>query len=260
MEKTKLIIFSIATFCSLSVIAQKAELLSSSKFPAEPFGGSKGLTQLVKQNIIYPKEALLNDVDCEVFVLFKVNKLGKIIEAETKNCSDSSLNKEALRLLNLSLWEKDEIREMQRIGTERLKITFSPKKYKKIVKKRNPTTQQKLIEYKDATKFYYPTQLDSTPKPINYETVNAFVTENMKYPSLALERKISGKVILQFIIEPYGEVSNIRIVQAVAGGCNEETIRLMKSIEWKPGYLDGVPVRTLFEYSLSFNHPGSTFR
>ena len=67
--------------------------------------------------------------------------------------------------------------------------------------------------------------------------------KNLKYPTTARRLHIEGKVFLEFIVNPSGKVDQVRIVKGIGGGCDEEAIRVLKLIDWKPGKQRGVPVR-----------------
>lgn len=75
-----------------------------------------------------------------------------------------------------------------------------------------------------------------------------------QYPVMASEMGISGTVELKFLVEADGSIKNIKVVKGIGGGCDEETIRYVKSMpKWKPATKNGiaVPVETIF--SLKFN-------
>ena len=243
-----------------SLFSQKIELYENQKYPAEPVGGKKEINLLVKQSIVYPEHELKNKIEGDVFVLFKVDSLGNIFDLETRNSETEGLKNEATRLVQLILWEPNENRQRLKIGVEKIKISFSIKKYLKIEKKRKAENLDLETIYFTGSKIYMPLELDSVPQPMEYSSITDFINKNMKYPSLALQQGISGKVTIQFVIEPYGKITNVKLINAVAGGCNEETVRLMRAINWKPGKKEDKFVRTLFEYSLNFNHSGGSFK
>ena len=109
-------------------------------------------------------------------------------------------------------------------------------------------------------KYYTINQVDKAPEINDKSSINSFVQRNIKYPAIAYQRGISGRVTAEFIVEPYGKISNFSIVESLSGGCDEETKRLMRMIEWSPGMIDSTPVRTLYRYQLNFVHPGGIVR
>lgn len=85
-----------------------------------------------------------------------------------------------------------------------------------------------------------------------YKLVNA----NMKYPQVALENKISGTVILSFVVERDGLISSIKIDKKVGFEIDEEAIRLLKlARRWNPGIKNEKPVYVKQRVSIPFSLP-----
>lgn len=75
----------------------------------------------------------------------------------------------------------------------------------------------------------------------------AFIGDNIKYPTLASEIFVEGRVIAEFIVETDGSVSHVKILRDIGAGCGEETIRVLKKMpKWKPGRQQGIPVRVKY--------------
>ena len=80
-----------------------------------------------------------------------------------------------------------------------------------------------------------------------------FVAQNVQYPKEAMEKEISGRVLVGFIVEKDGSISETEIVKGIGGGCDEEAVRVVKAMpKWKPGKQDGKPVRVHFLLPLTF--------
>ena len=83
-----------------------------------------------------------------------------------------------------------------------------------------------------------------------------FLSRNLKYPANAVEKGIEGKVLISFIIEKNGRLSNITILRGIGYGCDEEAIRVLeKSPEWKPGIQNKQKVRVAYTLPISFSLP-----
>lgn len=64
---------------------------------------------------------------------------------------------------------------------------------------------------------------------------------------------IQGRVILSFYVSPEGELSDIKVLRSVGGGCDEEAIRVLKkSPRWSPGEQRGRVVRSPMVISIAF--------
>ncbi len=80
-----------------------------------------------------------------------------------------------------------------------------------------------------------------------------YLSQNIKYPKDAQEAGIQGKVHVNFIVEPDGSISNIKILQSVSKDCDEEAMRVVKAMpKWKPGKQDGKNVRVSFILPVNF--------
>jgi TonB family C-terminal domain len=80
-----------------------------------------------------------------------------------------------------------------------------------------------------------------------------FLAQNIKYPAIAQERKIQGRVIIQFMVENDGSISNINVVRSVDSYLDSEAIRIVQKMpKWKPGLLDGEPVRIKYTLPVNF--------
>ncbi len=80
-----------------------------------------------------------------------------------------------------------------------------------------------------------------------------YLSENLRYPRLAVETDISGYVYLTFVVEKDGSISNVTVVRGIGAGCDEEAVRVVKSMpRWTPGKNNGIPVRVLFKLPVKF--------
>jgi protein TonB len=78
-----------------------------------------------------------------------------------------------------------------------------------------------------------------------------FVSENVQYPEEAKEKEISGRVIVGFIVEKDGSISDVKVAKGIGGGCDEEAVRVVKAMpKWIPGKQDDKPVRV--SYTMPF--------
>ena len=86
--------------------------------------------------------------------------------------------------------------------------------------------------------------------------VNVFtmwVNGQLKYPEIAKENGIQGRVTLQFTIEKDGRITNVTVVRGVDASLDNEAVRVVsKSPKWSPGYKDGKPVRVTYTFPVIF--------
>ena len=80
-----------------------------------------------------------------------------------------------------------------------------------------------------------------------------WISENMNYPNAAMEKGAQGRVIVNFIINEDGSVSDVRIAQGVDPDLDKEALRIISKMpKWKPAKQNGKPVRCAFNLPLRF--------
>jgi len=96
--------------------------------------------------------------------------------------------------------------------------------------------------------------IDSVPLfPGGMEAFYHFLAKNMRYPAVARENGVQGKVILAFIVEIDGTLTDLHLTRGIGGGCDEEAMRVFKmSPPWVPGKKNGHPVRVAYSVPISF--------
>ena len=80
-----------------------------------------------------------------------------------------------------------------------------------------------------------------------------FIQKNIKYPLMARESDIQGRVFVNFVVEPDGSITNVTVMRGIGGGCDEEALRVVQSMpSWKPGKQRGSAVRCSFTVPIIF--------
>lgn len=89
--------------------------------------------------------------------------------------------------------------------------------------------------------------------PGGEEGLLKFVTENTKYPEVAKEKKIQGKVYVQFVINREGNVEDVKLAKGVDPLLDEAAMNIVKSMpQWKPGKQRGQYVKVSFTIPINF--------
>ena len=81
----------------------------------------------------------------------------------------------------------------------------------------------------------------------------AFLSNNLKYPAVAMEQGIQGRVVTQFVVDKDGSITDVKVVRSLDPMLDKEAVRLVKSMpKWTPGKLNGSPVRVKYILPISF--------
>ena len=80
-----------------------------------------------------------------------------------------------------------------------------------------------------------------------------FVSMNVRYPEAAHEVGAQGRVVVQFIVETNGTLSNVKVIQKANDDLDAEAVRLIGSMpKWKPGMQNGKAVRVKYALPVTF--------
>lgn len=80
-----------------------------------------------------------------------------------------------------------------------------------------------------------------------------FIQRNLRYPAIAQESAVQGKVFLSFVVEKDGNISDVKVLRGIGYGCDEEAIRVIKkSPRWKAGMQNNLPVRVRFQMPIAY--------
>ena len=97
--------------------------------------------------------------------------------------------------------------------------------------------------------------VESMPEfPGGQQAMMRYIAENIKYPVIAQENGIQGRVICQFVVEKDGKVSDIQVVRSSGeASLDKEAQRVIGSMpKWKPGKQRGKPVRVKYTLPVNF--------
>ena len=99
--------------------------------------------------------------------------------------------------------------------------------------------------------FDYAEQMPSFPG--GQGALNEYLSKTIRYPVAAEENGIQGRVIVQFVVEKDGSITDVRVVRSVDPSLDKEAVRVAKSMpRWIPGKQNGSAVRVKFTLPVSF--------
>jgi protein TonB len=86
------------------------------------------------------------------------------------------------------------------------------------------------------------------------EAMYKWLSENIKFPIPAREAGISGTVVVTFVVEKDGSITQVEPLNKIGGGCEEEAVRVVKLMpKWREGRQNNLPVRVQFNLPIKFS-------
>ena len=81
-----------------------------------------------------------------------------------------------------------------------------------------------------------------------------YLSENTKYPVVAQENGVQGRVTVQFVVEKDGSISDVHVLRGVDPSLDKEAVRVVKSMpRWTPGKQNGITVRVNYRGAVLFS-------
>lgn len=89
--------------------------------------------------------------------------------------------------------------------------------------------------------------------PGGEEKLMEYLQKNVKYPAMARESHITGTVFVTFVVQGNGDITDVRKLKGIGGGCDEEALRVIKNMpSWKPGKQNGKSVPVQYNLPIKF--------
>ena len=211
-------------------------------------GGMAECMKWLGQNIKYPAEAIEKGIQGRVIVQMIVERDGTITNANVVRGVDPLLDKEALRVVNLSpKWKPG----MQRGQAVRVKYTL-PVMFRlgEASDNKEADTQQ---EAKIDENGIHQVCEEMPEFPGGMQECMKWLGKNIKYPTTAKEKGIQGRVIVQFVVERDGSITEPKVVRGVDPDLDKEALRVISIMpNWKPGMQKGKAVRVKYTLPVAY--------
>jgi protein TonB len=89
--------------------------------------------------------------------------------------------------------------------------------------------------------------------PGGEEKLFEYLRKNIKFPPVARENGIQGRVFVTFVVDKDGKVKEVKVLRGIGGGCDEEALRVIRSMpDWKAGKQNGRPVQVQYNLPVNF--------
>ena len=114
------------------------------------------------------------------------------------------------------------------------------------------TLREDMSRLEDVDEIF--TVVEEQPMPKGgMEAFYKYVQESLKYPAQAREMGIEGKVFVQYVVNDFGEISDVKVVKGIGAGCDEAAAQVVKnSPAWLPGRQNGEAVKVRMVIPINF--------
>lgn len=223
-------------------------------------GGEDALKEFVQSELKYPVEAKEKGIQGRVYVVFIVSATGDVEGVKIAKGVHPSLDAEAMRVVRaMPQWKPGKQRGVNVAVSYTIPINFVPPK--------EPKKSETIIgEDKMPFSKYDKANDENTDKPVFFVVeempefpggkleMNKFIATHIKYPAIAQENGIEGKVYVVFEVSPTGSVENVKVAKGVDPSLDAEAVRVVKAMpDWNPGQQRGKKVAVTVTVPVEFH-------
>lgn len=219
-------------------------------------GGNQAMMDFISNNIKYPAEAKEKGIQGRVILNYVVEEDGSISEVQVVRGVAPMLDSEAIRVIeSMPKWKPGKLRGKEVRVRFTLPVVFR-------IPSEGQVQDEVVINYKeDKAKNNNQEEIfvvvENQPEfPGGNQAMMEFLGNNINYPVEAQEKRIQGRVILNFVIEKDGAISEIQVVRGVDPSLDMEATRVVGAMpKWKPGTQRGQAVRVRYTLPIAFRLP-----
>ena len=212
-------------------------------------GGTAKMMEFIAKNIKYPQAAIENGVEGKVYVRFWINEDGSLSDFEVLRGIGYGCDEEAVRVLKMMpRWKPGKQNGVARKMSFQIPIVFKLEDKKEQVgdvvslapiKGEVDNLENEVYEI-----------VEQMPEfPGGQEAMEKYIKDNIRIGEAVSKWQADawGRIYVNFIIEPDGSITNVKVLRGVFLHYDEEAVRVVKSMpNWKPGMQRGKPVRVSY--------------
>lgn len=216
-------------------------------------GGMEEMMKFLQQNIKYPTEAQEQGKQGRVIVQFVVNKDGSISNDSVVRSVDPLLDAEALRVVrSMPNWKPGKQRGKEVRVRFTIPVSFrlsggstdKAQESAKVAQTENASSRDEIFQVVEEMPEY----------PGGMSELMKYLSTNMRYPKEAQSKGIQGRVIVQFVVEKDGSITDAKVMKPVDPQLDAEALRAVNAMpKWTPGKQKGKAVRVRYTLPVMFH-------
>lgn len=227
-------------------VSSKEKIIEDPDIPPIFTGGSGEMNKFISNTLRYPTDAAERNVQGLVVYTFIVEKDGTLTNFDLIHRADSSLDKEALRILQaMPPWRPAKYKEEFVRSKSYVPMYFRLNKNANATARRvtNPANAVGKTNPEIANSEVF-SIVDKMPQyPHGDKELAGFISHQLRYPKEARQQGVEGRILCSFIVAADGSISNIEVVQGLNPQLDNEAIRVLSLMsKWIPGENNGEKV------------------
>jgi TonB family protein len=250
----RLFIYTFIALFSFAIVNAQ-DLVRYNPVKAEIRGGTAELVQVLQTQLSLPKNFSQSNFDETITIYFLLDSLNRPIKGLCKPGISPAANRELIRILNFMSYRRPEVDPQVPYF---ITLPLSAAKYNSYFKQKQKNNLKTTVSADSSMQVM--SRSDKSPDFFKNgeEGLKDYLMSEIEYPKLAIEKSVEGTVIVEFIVETNGYVTNVSIKQGLGAGCSEEAIRLMQRTRWQPAVQNGKLVRYKMTYPITFSLRNTT--
>ena len=209
------------------------------------------IDEFIAANLVIPPDAKAKSAGGVVLVEFIIEKNGSIGDIRTLHDPGMGLGTAAFNVVSLMKVKKIKFQPALDKGKKIASRYMTPVSFNLQMppKPQAPPTAPSapMPDVLDVAEVMprYAGCMDTPADTINctFRSVLAHIQSNQQYPDTARTLGVQGPVVVEFIVDKQGKITNPRVTQGLGYGLDEEALRLINAMPaWQPGMQDGQPV------------------
>lgn len=220
------------------------------KMPEFP-GGQEALLEFLQTHAKYPESAIRNGIEGRVYCSFVVGKDGTVSDADVLRGVSPELDQEALRVINtMPAWSPGK----QRGKAVRVRYTV-PVAFRladRVKKSASHITQRQVKEVDTSGRIF--TVVQRMPEfPGGQASLVRYMATHVKYPVIAQENGIQGRVSCSFVVDTDGSLKDIEVIRGIDPSLDKEAVRVIREMpKWHPGMQNNRVVAVKYTIPVTF--------
>ena len=187
--------------------------------------------------------------------------LVRIEEQKPEVLPDEVLN--TVKVTELAIVDDDQVKAEDEIKTQeelqQTETAFGQTDFDKGTADLNVVREHKdeiVVEEKKEEKVF--TAVEQMPQfPGGEAELMKYISNNIKYPTMAMENNIQGRVVVQFVVTSTGKIGEVKVVRSKDPDLDKEAVRVVKSLpNFIPGKMNGQAVNVWYTLPITFKLQG----